>query len=180
MKKDLCVDLEATLETPRSGPIVFLPETRLSREAIHDIVLRHFLKIQRRQAEPSWAADVVAPGQRDLDSNLATLRAENASLNDRIRAISDARAATREVLRLLLDTGIGLEEVVRRAFEALGATVEAPDNPGKEDGWMTVMLPEGHDGRRGHRPHPGAFSRRIRLTARRGFADELTSMRAHL
>jgi hypothetical protein len=50
------------------------------------------------------------------------------------------REKTRECLKLLYERGDQLEVVVRDILRGLGAHVEDPENPGKEDGWVTVQV----------------------------------------
>jgi len=122
------------------GPIVFLPQIALSEDETLNLVLKDLCGVEGPLPEPQWVAEMQAPGQQALDVEIAEgVRALNQQLSV-VEAKKADRAARRQVLRLLYDKGPSLEAQVRMAFRELGAHVEDPSEPGKEDGWVTVEV----------------------------------------
>jgi len=122
------------------GPIVFLPRIDLSEDETLSLVLKDLCGVEGPLPEPEWIAETKAPGQESLDGEIAELLRD---LRERV-SVLDAkkaqRAEARQVLRLLFDKGPSLEAEVRTALQRLGATVEEPTEPGKEDGWVSVTI----------------------------------------
>ncbi len=125
-----------------TGPIYFLPESQLSEEETLEFVLRDLCGVDVSASEPEWVSQFVAPGQEEVDREIADLETRIGILHeDRARKVEE-RSEVRKPLKLLYETGPPLEEAVRSVLELLGAEVEWPgeDRKNKEDGWLTVRV----------------------------------------
>lgn len=122
------------------SPIVFLPATTLTEDEALRLILRDVCQVSLEQPAPEWVEQMTAPGQEQVDKDIEAIRSEVTSLIDQWKAAEDRRADIRRPLRLLYDGGDSLEEAVRDMFRRLGAQVEDPADPGKEDGWLTVEI----------------------------------------
>lgn len=122
------------------GPIVFFPELRLPERETVELVLRDLCGVEVSAPEPEWVAEFVAPGQEGVEREIAELDARIGELIDEHDRKIEERAAVREPLKLLYETGTALEEAVWSVMEALGAEVERPEDRTKEDGWIAVRI----------------------------------------
>jgi hypothetical protein len=126
---------------PASGPIVFLPESRLSEEQTLELVLRDMFGVELSAPEPEWIGAFRAPGQEEVDETIAEIDAQIETLLERREELLCEREEVRRPLGLLYQTGDALEEAVWSVLEALGAEVERPEKGSNlEDGWVTVRL----------------------------------------
>jgi hypothetical protein len=127
--------------TTLSGPIIFLPKVNLSEEETLERVLRDLLGVEVSAPEPAWIAEFKAPGQEEVDQDLAELEARIEELiGDHDRKVEE-RSQLREPLKLLYETGPPLEEAARSVMESLGAQVEwSREERDKADGWVTVRV----------------------------------------
>ncbi len=124
-----------------SGPILFLPRSRLSEEETIELILRDIYGVEISAPEPEWVEALEAPGQKAVDGSIseidARLRELEAEREDRLRK----RRRIRRPLALLYQTGDALEEAVWLVLEQLGAEVERPpEGENRADGWVSVRL----------------------------------------
>ncbi|MBI4548041.1 MAG: hypothetical protein HY707_08680 [Ignavibacteriae bacterium] len=124
------------------GPVILLPPTDRSANDEIMIVLRDLCGVEGQSPEPKWIEDFKVPGQRTLDEEITKVNAAIESQLSQLEAIQKEREKARECLRLLYERGKPLEEAVRNVLRSLGGKVEDPDDPGKEDGWITVQIGE--------------------------------------
>jgi hypothetical protein len=122
------------------GPLVLLPSTSLDEDESLRVILRDACEIETVSPEPSWAIDMIAPGQDAIDVELHRLHAEIEEQVERYHRKETERAAIRRPLRLLFAQHEDLEDAVREAFAALGAVVDLPDERNREDGLLTVCF----------------------------------------
>ena len=126
-----------------SGPLVFLPKSRLSEEDTIELILRDMHGVEISSPEPGWSEDLVAPGQEEIDRAIAETDAGVEALLERREELLREREEARRPLDLLYQTGDALEEAVWSVLEALGAEVERPEKGlNAADGWATVRLGE--------------------------------------
>jgi hypothetical protein len=123
--------------------MVFLPATDLNDADALALLLRDFFDIAVAASEPTWIKTLTVEGQAAIDEELQTIDSELAALQRRHEQALAERTAIRQPLRLLYDTGSGLEEVVLATLEELGAMVRKPTSPGMEDGWISIATEEG-------------------------------------
>jgi hypothetical protein len=124
-----------------TGPLVLLPFTQLSPKDSVATLLRDVFEVVYDTPAPSWINSVTMPSTvLELDHQLATVAREAEELRAREQALKVARTAAAQPLTLLYGQGEDLEVAVRHALSRLGAEVEEPTNPGKEDGWIRVTV----------------------------------------
>jgi hypothetical protein len=123
-----------------SNPIFFLPESKFSEDEVLEFVLRDLCRVDISAHEPEWVTDFVAPGQQEVDREIANLNNRIRKLIEERDCMAEERTNVREPLQLLYETGSALEEAVCSVLEALGAEVERPEDRTKEDGWVTVQV----------------------------------------
>lgn len=124
----------------RLEPLVFLPKTNLPEFEALTTILRDACGVAVDIPEPEWVEGLVAPGQGAIDADLQRMRTKFDSLLACYESKRVERTVVRRPLRLLYDMGTTLEEVVRDTLRALGAEVDDPDTPGKEDGWVMIEV----------------------------------------
>lgn len=124
-----------------TGPLIILPEIDLTEDDTLVIVLRDLCGVESSLPEPAWLEEFNAPGQKAADDKLRQIQTQFDSLIEDYQKAQTEREKSRECLKLLYERGDKLELVVRNIFRGLGAHVEDPEHPGKEDGWLTVQLP---------------------------------------
>jgi len=127
-----------TVET--FSPIVFLPKTELDEDETLTLVLRDLCGVESKLPEPEWIAELEAPGQEDVDKETRRIETEIEKLVGGLRATQAKREKVRACLELLYQRGESLEKTVKEIMKGLGAQIEEPDTPGKEDGWITVQI----------------------------------------
>jgi hypothetical protein len=120
------------------GPVTFLPKIDLSEDETLVLVLRDICGIEAPLPEPSWIVRYSAPGQKAVDDEIQEIETLIERMLQQHRDAIAKRANTRICLQLLYERGLSLESAVREVLRLLGATVEEPDNPGKEDGWISI------------------------------------------
>lgn len=142
-KGALAFSIRIFLEGQRShysGPIVFLPKINLNEDETLMLVLRDFCGVEPKLPEPEWIAEITAPRQKDIDDKMSGIRAQMRSLLEELHLKEAERNKVRVCLKLLYERGECLEETVIEIMRKLGAKVEDPEEPGKEDGWVTVQV----------------------------------------
>ncbi len=122
------------------GRIIFLPRMDLGEDEAITLVLKDVCGVETELPEPTWVAQLRAPGQEVVDEEIAGIAAQLEALRAQLRAAESKRSNVRATLKLLYDRGSSLELVVRDTLRKLGAQVEDPKEPGKEDGWITYQL----------------------------------------
>ncbi|MDP9363568.1 MAG: hypothetical protein M3Q10_04955 [Chloroflexota bacterium] len=122
------------------GPLILLPRSDLGEAESLAVILRDACGIEVETPEPAWVLDLEVPGQARIDEDIRRLADEARSLSERLAAKDAARAAVRRRLKLLYEQHQPLEEVVRETLADLGAEVEPPRDPTKEDGWVRVTV----------------------------------------
>lgn len=122
------------------GPIIFLPDIGVGEDETLRLVLNDVCKVQLERPEPEWVEKMKAPGQEAVDREIERLRSEAAALIEKMDVTQARKTQIRQPLKLLYDGGDSLEQTVRDVFRRLGAIVEDPTEPGKEDGWLTVGI----------------------------------------
>jgi hypothetical protein len=122
------------------GDFVFLPTTSRSTEEDLLVLLRDFLGAEVAIPEPQWVNAMVAPGQEQLDQEMDRIAIEIERHEQLLGEKACERDQVRAPLKLLYERGEALESAVRDVLARLGARVETPEHPGKEDGWISVGL----------------------------------------
>lgn len=127
---------------PLTEPIYFLPESKLSQRETLEFVLRDLCGVEVSAPEPEWISEFAAPGQEEVDRELAQLEDRMREMLQEQELKVKERMEVREPLKLLYETGAALEESARFVLEALGAEVEWPPKGERnnEDGWVTVQV----------------------------------------
>jgi hypothetical protein len=146
----------------RFGPLVFLPEIKLSEDETLMIVLGNVCGIETSLPEPEWLAQYQAPGQKAVDEQINKIRAEIEGTKQHLQDALNRRAQIRTCLKLLYERETGLQPAVRDVLRGLGAHVEDPKEPNKEDGWLTVSI--------GDQVHEGALE--IKSTRADQFSED--------
>ncbi len=123
-----------------SGKIVFLPPSDLCDDDALVIILKDLFQIELSVPEPQWIQEIIAPGQRPVDEEIVSLLKSLDEFNAELDVKRNRREEIRSSLKLLYGIGFDLEDAVRDILQRLGATVEAPNDPGKEDGWLSVNV----------------------------------------
>jgi hypothetical protein len=125
------------------GPIVFLPRISLGEDETLQVVLRDLCGVEAPLPEPEWLQTYSVPGQQKVDEEILQIRADVDSHLGRLRDAEVERTSLRQCLKLLYERETVLEPVVREILRRLGAHVEDPTEPNKEDGW--VVIKDGDD-----------------------------------
>lgn len=123
-----------------TGPLIFLPRINLNEEATIALILKDICGVEISVPEPEWIEEIKAPGQKAIYDEIDRITLEIQSLDGKLNNAKERRENARSCLKLLYDGGPSLEEAVRNVLSELGAVVEAPEEPGKEDGWVTVQV----------------------------------------
>ena len=132
--------LGRTEVSPLSNPIYFLPESEFAEEDALEFVLRDLCGADVSAPEPGWLSGFIAPGQEEINREIA-------ELDGRIRGLIDEHdqkigewEEVRKPLKLPYETGGALEEAVWSVLGELGAEVERPEDRTKEAGWIFVRV----------------------------------------
>lgn len=129
-------------DDPKPARVVLLPPIPDEPAGGVHFLLRNVYGVPIVTPDPPWLAELTAPGESEIQARIEAVRNDLANLQAKIGLLEEERAALRRSLRLVSEMGEQLEEAVRDAFRRLGATVEEPCEPNKEDGWITVHLPD--------------------------------------
>ncbi len=124
------------------GPVIFLPEIGLRPDDIRQLVLSDICDVQTSAPEPDWLGALSAPGQRQIDADIKIVETELETVKNKLQSVQARRMQARECLKLLYEREYALEPVVRDTLRGLGAHVEDPSEPNKEDGWLVVRVGE--------------------------------------
>jgi hypothetical protein len=131
----------------RFGSIIFLPKVDLPDDEALLIVLRDVCGVEAGIPEPEWIASYSPPGQTAIDDQIEKIKEQISAKRAELDGELVKREAARDCLKLLYERGQPLEVIVRSTLRELGAAIEEPTDPGKEDGWIGVAaLPGEHEG----------------------------------
>jgi hypothetical protein len=122
----------------RFGPITFLPKITDDHDQTIMLVLRDVCGIDSAIPEPIWLNKFEAPGQKEIEEEIDEIRAKVAESVTELDSAMKRRNEARSCLGLLYERGDALERITWYILSELGGTVEAPQDPGKEDGWVEV------------------------------------------
>ena len=122
------------------GEMIFLPEITLNEEETLNIVLHDLCGVTVSEKEPDWTRGIIAPGQQKIDHIIESIEFGIESLETRLRKAESLRKDARMYLKLLYETGFGLESIVMATLEMLGASVEYPSEKNVEDGWICINI----------------------------------------
>jgi len=120
------------------GPIVFLPKIDASEDEMITMILCDICGIEASMPEPKWLENYVAPGEPEINKEISDVENRILKSFDNLKDLKKRREQIRICLKLLYERKKGLEPVVRDILCKLGAKVEDPDEPNKEEGWITV------------------------------------------
>jgi hypothetical protein len=122
------------------GPLIFLPAISLNADETRQLILADICGVQASVPEPEWINQFVAPGQSKVDDEIKKIEADLQNVQKKLQDAKDRRSKTRECLKLLYEREFALEPVARDILRGLGAHVEDPSEPNKEDGWIVVRI----------------------------------------
>ena len=129
-----------------TGPLIFLPPIALNPDETRQVVLADICGAQASIGEPEWIEEWIdefpPPGQRQIDEEIKRIEADLDLVAKKLQNANSRRARVRECLKLLYERDFALEPVVREILRGLGAHVEDPSEPNKEDGWLVVRIGE--------------------------------------
>jgi hypothetical protein len=125
------------------GRVVVLPAARERGRDLVASILREVYGVAVASPDAPWLNDLCAPGETPIRDRIEGLRSKIETIEAEIRAADEERVANRRMLRLLSEGDSALEELVRDALRILGAHVIEPLELNKEDGWISVLLPDG-------------------------------------
>jgi len=126
-----------------SGWLVLLPSNDQAPDDAVTMLLEQVYGVRLLVSEPAWASALIAPAQPPLDAELASLRKRRDELNSEVSHVEEQRREVRSVLSVLYSIGPQLESGVRALLTALGAQIELPSEPNKEDGWASIATSTG-------------------------------------
>jgi hypothetical protein len=124
------------------GTVVLLPSLPGGAKESVTNILRDVYTIPVASPDAPWLKGFRAPGEAAVLIQMEKVQAEIDVLQAQSGWLEEQRMSVRRSLGLLSLGDAGLEEQVRAALRCLGADVEEPSES-KEDGWITVRLPEG-------------------------------------
>ena len=122
------------------GPLILLPAISLNADETRQLILSDVCGVQASVPEPEWINQFVAPGQSKIDEEMKKIEAELQSVQKRLQDAKSRRSKARECLKLLYEREFALEPAARDILRGLGAHVEDPSEPNKEDGWIVVRI----------------------------------------
>jgi len=107
--------------TKKSGDFILLPLlTEINdREAIN-FILEKCLGVVQRTPPPPWAKPIPVPGLKEVELNLEEIENDIDELNKKKIELKQQEAELASYKELLYETGIPLEEIVRKVFTELG------------------------------------------------------------
>lgn len=124
------------------GPMFILPKIDKSEDETIQIVLRDLCEVEVELPEPEWLKEYNAPGQEEKDKRIEQVTLSISSSFQDLKRAREEREKIRTCLKLLYEREYALEPAARDILRALGAHVEDPTEPGKEDGWIVVSFGE--------------------------------------
>jgi len=125
------------------GPIVFLPQISLNEDETLQLILRDLCGVEAELPEPEWLTEFHAPGQSNIDKKIDLIKSNIQKELVELKEAEKEKNKIRECLKLLYEREYALEPVVRNILRTLGAYVEDPNEPNKEDGWITIKIDDG-------------------------------------
>jgi len=124
------------------GLLIFLPAITLSVDETRRLVLADICGVQTSAPEPEWTSEFLVPGQAQIDDAIKQIETDLKAVAEKLQSAHARRAKARECLKLLYERDFALEPVTRDILRGLGAHVEDPSEPNKEDGWLVVRVGE--------------------------------------
>jgi hypothetical protein len=91
------------------------------------IIEAHFGQASETEA-PSWVKEVLIPGATAFDSQIAELESQRNQIDDEISGLNDKRSTLINFRKLLFESGLALENVVRVSLRLLGFEVPEPES----------------------------------------------------
>jgi len=124
--------------TQTSGPVTILPPpTEFTIEEAIRLILAKLYGVALESVEPGWLRNYKVPGEDELEMGIRSSEQKIEEKKKKIKQKTKRLKDLTKFKKLLTETGDALEEIVWDTLEELGATVERPDEPNKEDGWFT-------------------------------------------
>jgi hypothetical protein len=117
--------------------IILPPLTDGTHPQAVELILRERYGVAVKASAPSWVGAFVLPRQAEADTRLDQARADQKAAAVRVAEAEHARAEAGRFARLLYEREEALEPIVLDALAELGASVEQPKRPGREDGRLT-------------------------------------------
>jgi hypothetical protein len=133
---------EPTAEPVKVGRLTILPPLPGPAMTSVTVVLREVYRLPISTPDAPWLADVTAPGEKAINARIAEIQAEIQQRESAIRDLESARTEARRALAVLVQGDAELEASVWSVLRRLGAEVTEPGESDKEDGWLTVRLPD--------------------------------------
>ena len=124
------------------GQLLFLPKINKSDDETIRIILKDLCGIVAKLPEPEWVKEFKAPGQDEIDKKIEQLELNIRTGFNELNKAQEEKEKNRTCLKLLYEREYALEPATREVFRALGAHVEDPKEPNKEDGWIAVQIGE--------------------------------------
>lgn len=122
------------------SPIIFLPKINKNEDETMQIVLKDICGIEAELPLPEWLDDFKAPGQTECDKQIEIIKSNINGLYNDLKLAYEERDKKRTCLKLLYEREYVLEPATRTILRELGAHVEDPEEPNKEDGWIVVKI----------------------------------------
>jgi len=120
--------------------IVMVPFGRLEPTEALSAVLAEAFGISIRQQAPTWAEQLVAPGQAPLDAAISEIRGEISAREVALQLKLQERTGVRSCLDVLFQIGTPLEDAVERLLGELGAIVERPGTTVDCDRYLSIEI----------------------------------------
>jgi len=122
------------------GPLIFLPAISLNADETRQLVLADICGVHASLPEPAWISQYIAPGQSNVDEEIEKIETNLQTVQKKLQDATERRSKAKECLKLLYEREFALEPVAREVLRGLGAQVEDPSEPNKEDGWVVVRV----------------------------------------
>lgn len=122
------------------GPIILLPAISLSEDETIQLILKDICGVHTSLPEPEWISEYTAPGQKEIDDKIRQI---NTKIENDFKELDKSlkeKEEIRKCLKLLYEREYALEPVVRDILRKIGAHVEDPSEPNKEDGWLSIKI----------------------------------------
>jgi hypothetical protein len=124
----------------QGGTVWLLPGCEMTPRETVAYVLREAYGVHIALPAPPWLANIAAPGEAAIVTQLAAAQAELDAAASKLAALEAQRDGVRAVLGVVAAGEDELENRVRDLLGSLGAQVEPPIERNKEDGWISVEV----------------------------------------
>jgi hypothetical protein len=125
-------------EISRFESIVFIPTNGFEPVEALRLILKDALDISLAQEEPTWAAELTAPGQGSVDADISSIESEIANLKAQLNEKLAVKEKCRECLQAIYQIGTPLEISVKNLIRELGGMIEEAPQKGYCDCYLTV------------------------------------------